>query len=162
MLARAAHHDARPAVAHHRLTVPPAPAPAPAVHVGSVFLEHLLQCTETDHRHRLSVALGVTNLGGRALLLVGAAGVSSDVRVVQPTTVRFGTQGCGRGGASPPVRLQPGGDAVVMLAFRIGRTCPRHALVSARVAFDGGPVGIVHADSSQLANLDVLGFVQCG
>src|SRR6476469_2185248 len=86
LLARAGHHPARPSAAHRHVSLPPAPAPTttkPAVHVGSVFLEHLLQCTHTDHRHRLSVAVGVTNLGGRSLLLVSAAGVSSNVVLVQ-------------------------------------------------------------------------------
>jgi hypothetical protein len=167
LLARAGHHPVRPSAAHHHVALPPAPAPTatattPAVHVGSVFLEHLLQCTHTDHHHRLSVALGVTNLGGRSLLLVSAVGVSSDIVLVQPTSVRVGTQPCGAAPARGPVRLGPGADAVITLAFRIGAACPRHALVSARVSFDGGSAGIVHADSAQLANLGRLDFVQCG
>lgn len=166
LLARAAHHDTRPAAAHRHQSIPPGPTPtgtvAPKVHVGSVFLEHLLQCTRTDHRHMLSVALGVTNLGAHPLLLLGATGVSSDAVLVQPLGVRIGASGC-KGSTTPmPVRIRPGRDAVVTLAFRIGAACPRHALVSARVSFDGGSAGVVHADSSQLANLDRLDFAQCG
>ena len=166
LLARAAHHDARPAAHRQQSTVPaPAPAPtatvAPKVHVGSVFLEHLLQCTRTDHRHVLSVAVGVTNLGAHPLELLGATGLTSDAVLVQPLSARIGTRGCAGASASPPVRIGPGRDAVVTLAFRIGAVCPRHALVSARVSFDGGAAGVVHADSSQLADLDRLRFVQC-
>jgi hypothetical protein len=167
LLARAGHHHTRSATARHKQTTLPAPAPAPApaapkVHLGSVFLQHLLQCTRTDHRHMLSVALGVTNLGDRSLLLLGASGVSSDEFLVQPSSVRIGTQPCGRRPSSVHrVLLGPGHDAVVMLAFRVGTACPSHALVSARVSFDGGPAGVIHADSSQLANLDKLKFTQC-
>jgi hypothetical protein len=166
LLARAAHHD-NPRAAAHRNVIQPGPAPTATttesrVHVGSVFLEHLLQCTRTDHHHRLTVALGVTNLGGRSLLLVSAVGVSSDLILVQPMSVRFGAHKCGGAPLPGPVRINPGADAVVTVAFRIGAECPRHALVSARVSFDGGRAGIVHADSAQLADLDRLNFVQCG
>jgi hypothetical protein len=165
LLATAAHHDARPVASRHKHTALPAPAPpspvAPTVSIGSVFLDGLLRCTRTDHRHTLSVAMGVTNLGQRSLVLLGAVGVTSDAVLVRPRGVRIGTQGCGQAPADRPVRLGPGGDAVVTLAFRVGVACPLHALVSARVSFDGGRAGVVHADSSPLADLDQLNFAQC-
>jgi hypothetical protein len=165
LLVRIGHHHSPSSAAHRHEPVPPAPAPTATprkVHVGPVFLEHLPQCTQTDHRHRLSVAIDVTNLGGRSLLVVNAVGISSDVVLVQPTNVRFGTQKCGASPEPGPVRIGPGSDSVVRLAFRIGAACPRRALLSARVSFDGGSAGIVHADSSELADLGRLGFVQCG
>lgn len=165
LLLRANHHDARPAANRHHRSVQPLPLPAPTsvrrLHIGSVFIEHLLQCTRTDHRHHLSVAMGVTNLGGHALRLVGAAGVTSDAFLVAPVGFQIGTQACDRAPATVPFRLAPGRDAVVTVTFRVGSACPRHALVSAQVAFDAGSAGVVHADSSQLANLDQLNFVQC-
>lgn len=167
LLARAAHHDSRRAAAGREHTLPPGPAPTlpantPPLHLGTVFLEHLPECTRTDHRHRLSVALGVTNLGSKALVLLGATPLTSDAVLVQPVGERLLTGGCAGTSAKGPVRLAPGADAVVALSFRIGAGCPRHALVSAEVGFDGGHAGIVHADSSLLANLDRLDFVQCG
>ena len=165
LLARANHHDARPTAHRHHQSAPPVPLPPPTpirrVHIGSVFIEHLLQCTRTDHRHHLSVAMGVTNLGGHALRLVGASGVTSNAFLVAPVGFQIGTQACASGPASVPYRLGPGRDAVVTVTFRVGSACPRHALVSAQVAFDAGSAGVVHADSSQLANLDRLNFVQC-
>ena len=165
LLARAAHHDTRPSAAH-RETVPPGPVPTasstkPAVHVGTVYLEHLDQCTQTDHRHHLSVALGVTNLGHRSLVLLRVTPVTSDASLVQPNDVHIGKRGCAITSPDDTVRLAPGAAAVVNLGFRVGPGCPRHALVSAQVSFDSGAAGIVHADSSQLANLDRLNFVQC-
>lgn len=162
-LGRTTHHPTHPAAAQHR-TVQPAPAATTArrVHLGSVFLEHLAQCTRTDHRHHLTVALGVTNLGGDPLVLVGATGISSDSLLVQPVGVSVDTKTCTGASAQTPFELDPGADAVVTLAFRIGAVCPRHALVSARVSFDGGAAGVIHADSSLLANLDKVGFTQCG
>lgn len=163
LLARAAHHDTRAAAHRHERSVQPAPAATtPVIKVGTVFLAHMLQCTRTDHRHQLSVAVGVTNLGSHSLTLINAAGVTSDAVLVQPLGVGIGTSGCASSALQHPVRIGPGRDAVVTLAFRVGAACPRHALVSARVSFDGGHAGVVHADSSQLENLDRLGFVQCG
>ena len=163
VLARANHHHAHPAADGHQRSSQPLPVPSsvPRAHVGSVFLGHLSQCTRTDHRHHLSVAVGVTNLGGHSLQLVSAAGVSSDLVLVQPVGVRFGTRSCAGTAAAVPFRLSPGDDAVVTLTFRVGALCPRHALVSAQVAFDAGSAGVVHADSSQLADLDKLRFTQC-
>jgi len=165
LLARAAHHDARQSAARHKQATQPLPLPGPTavrrVHVGSVFIEHLLRCTRTDHRHHLSVAMGLTNLGGHPLQLVGVSGVSSDLVLVRPVGFQIGRQACAGAPASVPFRLAPGGDAVVTVTFRVGSVCPRHALVSAQVAFDAGSAGVVHADSSQLANLDRLNFAQC-
>lgn len=164
LLVRANHHDSRTAANRHKeSTALPLPAPSSVrrVHVGSVYLQHMLQCTRTDHRHHLSVALGVTNLGGNSLRLVDASGVSSDAVLVQPLGFRVGKRSCASSAAAVPFRLAPGADAVVTFTFRVGSLCPRHALVSARVAFDAGSSGVVHADSSQLANLDLLRFVQC-
>ena len=165
LLARANHHDASPAADRHHQSAQPLPLPAPTpvrrVHIGSVFIEHLLQCTRTDHRHHLSVAMGVTNLGGHTLRLVGAAGVTSNAFLVAPVGFQVGSQACAHARATVPYRIAPGHDAVVTVTFRVGSVCPRHALVSAQVAFDAGSAGVVHADSSQLANLDRLNFVQC-
>src|SRR4051812_34343882 len=75
LLAHAAQHDTPANTAHRHRSLPPAPAPTAAtrpVHAGSVFFERMLGCTRTDHRHRLSVAFGVTNLGSRPLTLLGA------------------------------------------------------------------------------------------
>lgn len=162
LLARSASHESRSATDRHKRSIPPAPAPStPVIKAGTIFLAHMLQCTRTDHRHQLSVAVGVTNLGSRALTLINAAGITSDAVLVQPLGVRIGTDGCAASALQHPVRIGPGRDAVVTLAFRVGSACPRHALVSARVSFDGGSAGVVHADSSQLENLDRLKFVQC-
>ena len=165
LLARANHHDARPAANRHHQSTRPLPLPAPTkvrrVHIGSVFIEHLLQCTRTDHRHHLSVAMGVTNLGGHALRLVGASGITSNAFLVAPVGFQVGTQPCAGTPSAVPFRIAPGHDAVVTVTFRVGPVCPRHALVSAQVAFDAGSAGVVHADTSQLANLDLLNFAQC-
>jgi hypothetical protein len=162
VLARSAHHEKTAAADRHQHAVPPAPAPtSPVIKVGTIFLAHMLQCTRTDHRHQLSVAVGVTNLGSHSLTLLNATGITSDAVLVQPLGVRIGTDGCASSTLEHPVRIGPGRDAVLTLAFRVGASCPRHALVSARVSFDGGSAGVVHADSSQLENLDRLDFVQC-
>src|SRR5690348_15318909 len=70
LIAHAGHRSAP----KHRAVSPPVSAPAPVaathrVHLGSVFLEHLPECTATDHRHRLTVAVAVTNLGDNPLRL---------------------------------------------------------------------------------------------
>ena len=165
LLARANHHSASPAANRHHQSAQPVPLPVPTsvrrVHIGSVFIEHLLQCTRTDHRHHLSVAMGVTNLGGHALRLVGASGITSNAFLVAPVGFQVGSQACAHAPATVPYRIAPGHDAVVTVTFRVGSACPRHALVSASVAFDAGTAGVVHADSSQLANLDRLNFGQC-
>jgi len=162
VLARTAHHESKAAAHRPEQTIPPAPGTTtPVVKVGTIFLARMLQCTRTDHRHQLSVAVGVTNLGSRALTLINATGLTSDAVLVQPLGVGIGTDGCASSALEHPVRIGPGRDAVVTLAFRVGSECPRHALVSARVSFDGGNAGVVHADSSQLDNLDRLDFVQC-
>ena len=162
LLARAAHHASRPAASRHPQTSSPAPSPAapsPQVHVGSVFLERL--CARTDHQHFLAMALGVTNLSAHRLVLLGATGVSSDDRLVQPLDSVAGSQGCGaQRVTAKPVRLAPGDAARVAVTFRIGTACPRQAFVSARVSFDGGRFGVVHADYSELA-LAPMTFVQC-
>jgi hypothetical protein len=80
---------------------------------------------------------------------------------VQPIAVRIGRRGCASSSPDDTLRLAPGAAAVVNLGFRVGPDCPRHALVSARVSFDAGTAGILHADSSQLANFEKLSFVQC-
>lgn len=160
-IVRAGHH-ARP----HRAVQPPISAPAPVavarrVHLGSVFLEHLPQCTATDHQHHLTVAIAVTNLGDRSLRLVGASGLTSDPFVVRPTRLSFGSPPCGRIPSGRSVRIASGAVAVVRLQFYVADKCPGTAAVSARVTFDGGRNGFIHADSSQLANLSQLRFAQC-
>jgi hypothetical protein len=162
-IARAGHSSSP----KHRAPPPPISAPAPVaarhpVHLGSVFLEHLPQCTVTDHRHNLSVAVAVTNLGDRSLQLVGASGLTSDTFVVRPTTVSVGSPPCGRPPVGHLVHVASGDVVVVRLQFYVADKCPDDALVSARIAFDGGRRGIIHADSSQLADLSQLTFVQCG
>jgi hypothetical protein len=131
------------------------------VHLGSVFLEHLPQCTSTDHRHRLTVAVAVTNLGDKALRLVSVSGLTSNPFVVRPTALSIGAPPCGRTRADRVVHIASGGEAVVRLQFYVADKCPGNALVSARIAFDGGRAGPIHADSSQLANLAQLDFTQC-
>lgn len=156
-------HTASP---KHRAQQPPISAPAPVaathrVHLGSVFLEHLPQCTVTDHRHELAVAVAVTNLGDRALQLVGASGLTSNPFVVRPTTLSIGRPPCGRAPVRHAVLIDSGHVVVVRLQFYVADKCPGEALVSARISFDGGRQGLIHADSSQLANLSQLSFVQC-
>jgi len=167
LFARAGHHDARPA-ASHRETVPPGPAPTATataesreVHVGSVYLEHMIQCTVTNHNHYLRVSLRVINLSADALELVGVSAISSNSLFVKEQSAQVARHGCAGAPGKTPMRLQPGGAAVATFEFRVGPFCPRRVLVSARVSFDGGSAGVVHADSSQLANLDRLNFVQC-
>lgn len=157
-------HPSRP---KHRSAAPPISAPAPVaatrrVHLGSVFLEHLPQCTVTDHRHNLSVAVAVTNLGDRSLQLVGASGLTSNPFVVRPTTLSIGRPPCGRAPVGHTVRVASGDVVIVRLQFYVADKCPGTALVSARIAFDGGRQGMIHADSSQLADLSQLSFAQCG
>ena len=161
-IARAGHHShPRP-----RDVPPPISAPAPVaasrrVHLGSVFLEHLPQCTVTDHRHNLTVAVAVTNLGDHALRLVGASGLTSNPFVIRPTTLSFGGPPCGRRSSANVVHIGSGGVVVVRLQFYVAGKCPGAALVSARITFDGGRNGVIHADSSQLADLGQLAFTQC-
>lgn len=150
----------------HHTGSPPVSAPAPVaathrVHLGSVFLEHLPECTATDHRHRLTVAVAVTNLGDNPLRLVGASGLTSNPFVVRPTTLSFGGPPCGRSRAARDVRIASGKVVIVRLQFYVADKCPGTALVSARITFDGGRRGVIHADSSQLANLSQLAFAQC-
>lgn len=145
---------------------PPISAPLPVavrqpVSLGSVFLEHLPQCTATDHRHSLTVALAVTNLGDQALQLVGASGLTSNPFVVRPTTLSIGRPPCGRAPIGHAVHITSGHVVIVRLQFYVADKCPGTALVSARIAFDGGPQGLIHADSSQLADLSQLRFTQC-
>lgn len=161
-IARAAHTSSP----KHRVQQPPINAPAPVaathrVHLGSVFLEHLPQCTVTDHRHNLAVAVAVTNLGDRTLRLVGASGLTSNPFVVRPTTLSIGRPPCGRAPVGHAVQITSGDVVIVRLEFYVADKCPGTALVSARIAFDGGQQGLIHADSSQLANLSQLSFTQC-
>jgi hypothetical protein len=59
-----------------------------------------------------------------------------------------------------PVRLPPSGAVVIALSFRVRGGCPGATELAARVVFeDGGR--IVHADSSQLADLSALRFPGC-
>jgi hypothetical protein len=61
---------------------------SPAAHVanyGSVFLEPLAQCLQTDHRHHIRVALAVTNLTVARLRLITATLASS------PSGIRLAT-----------------------------------------------------------------------
>jgi len=162
LIARTTPHHAH----RHAAAQPPINGPAPAaetkhVHLGTIFLEHLPECTTTDHLHRLTVALGVTNLGARTLHLVSAAGVTSDPFAVRPTAQSLGRLPCGVVPASDTVQIRPAAVAVVRLHFYVTDKCPRTALVSARIGFDGGRAGVVHADSSELANLAELDFSQC-
>ena len=77
------------------------------------------------------------------------------------TGVRLGLGSCAAAGGTDPVRLAPAANAVVAMTFRVGEECPRNTLIAARVTFDTGATGIVHADSSELTNLDGLRFAQC-
>jgi hypothetical protein len=162
LLAHASPHHA----VRHTSADEPAPGPAPGevtehVHLGTVFLEHLPACTTTDHRHQLTVALGVTNLGARTLRLISATGLTSDPFAVRPTAQSLGRLPCGGIRASRVVQIRPAAVAVVRLHFYVTDKCPRAALVSARIGFDGGRAGVVHADSSELADLGELDFAQC-
>src|SRR4051794_1729651 len=69
VLARNASNDSNDSDGSRRPPAPTAspstsPAPQPSGRpAGTVFLEHLPGCTRTDHRHALTVAFGVDNLG---------------------------------------------------------------------------------------------------
>ena len=156
-------HTASPG---HRATQPPISAPAPVaarprVHLGSVFLEHLPQCTATDHRHSLTVAVAVTNLGDQALRVVGASGLTSNPFVVRPTTLSIGRAPCGSAPIGHAVSIGSGQVVIVRLNFYVANQCPGTALVSARIAFDGARLGLIHGDSSHVAHLSQVSFSQC-
>jgi hypothetical protein len=147
---RAAATGASPASTHRSVNSP-----------GSVFLEHLPKCTRTDHHHVLTVAFGVTNLGPKSLLLLAAAPLTSDDGVLRLTRVRLGVDACGAGGGKNPIELAPTGEAVAAMTFHVNAECPHRTIVAARVTFEAGGGGIVHSDSSGLANLSELTFAQC-
>jgi hypothetical protein len=161
LVAEAAHPSSRGRAAHATATGSPTPvAVVRRIHIGSVFLQHLPACTRTDHHHRLTVAVGVRNIGGQALQLISGVGRSTDPFAIRPFGSSFGPGPCG-GSRAAPLRIESGSVTVVRLRFYVANKCPNDALVSARVAFDGGHAGVVHADSSQLADLSKLGFTQC-
>jgi hypothetical protein len=128
---------------------------------GSVFLEHLPKCTQTDHHSTLTVAFTVNNLGAGPLVLLGAAPLTGGDDALRLTRVRLGADACAGDGGARPVRLARAGSAVVAMSFRVGARCPDASPVAARVTFDAGPAGIVHADSSALTDLSRLAFAQC-
>ena len=135
-------------------------AAASAPDRGSVFLEHLGACTRTDLRTRLTVALGVTNLGARPLRLLGAVPISA-VAGLRLTRVQIGRGPCAAGGGSRPVTLPPAAGAVVSLSFSLGPACPRDSPLAARVSFDASG-RLVQGESSQLLDLSRLRFAECG
>lgn len=154
------HRGAKPHVA---FPSPPAltssPAPAPTAD-DSVFLEHLGGCTSTDHRHRLTVAFEVTNLGSRPLRVVTVRPLDVDGAALRLDRVRVGTGPCAASGSVRQVRLAPTAATVVALSFRLDTRCPRDSPLAARVTFLAGG-SFEHADTSELVDLSRLGFAQC-
>ena len=138
---------------------PPATAVATPTSPRSVFLEHLGGCTRTDHRRGLTLAFAVTNLSAAPLRLLSATPLFSDA-TLRLTRVRIGTGPCASGARDRPVRLVSAGRVVVAMSFGLGVTCPRHTQVQARVTFRSGS-RLLHADSSELADLSHLAFTQC-
>ncbi|MBV9293418.1 MAG: hypothetical protein JO222_13295 [Frankiales bacterium] len=145
------------------LPPPVAPLPSdirpPTSVPGSVFIEHLAGCTTTDHRHRLTLAFAVTNLGRRPLQLVAATPhVLGGTLLLDQ--VRIGAGPCAAVGDDRPRRLQSAGTAVVAMSFRLGLGCPHDASVLARMTFRRSGL-LLHADSAQLADLSAISFQQC-
>ena len=142
---------------------PVAPSPSdtrpPTPVAGSVFIEHLARCTRTDHRHRLTLAFAVTNLGRRPLQLVAAT-----PQVLGGTLlldqVRIGAGPCAAVGDDRARRLLSAGSAVVAMSFRLGLGCPHDASVLARMTFRRSGL-VLHAESTQLADLSAISFQQC-
>ena len=144
----------------------PFPLPEPVVvprapQRGSVFLEHLDACTRTDHRSRVTVAVGVTNLTSRPLRLLGAIPLRVDPRV-EFTGSRIGPPPCAAAASPRSIRLAPSRVAVVLLSFAVPPQCLPDSALAARVVFDLGGHHELHADSSQLADLGRLGLSDCG
>jgi hypothetical protein len=155
------------ALAGHRERRHPSAEPTPtsttaltvADSPGVVFLHHLDRCTTTDHRRLLRIAFGVTNLSDRTLHLLHATPILSNA-ALRLTAVQFGRPPCAAGGSTRPVRLGGAGTVVVALTFRIAELCPKNTEVAARVTFGSG-ADVLHADSSELADLGRLTFAQC-
>jgi hypothetical protein len=138
----------------------PVPEPVRTTNQGSVFLEHLTGCLRTDHRRRLTVAFGVTNLGARPLRLLKASPTVSSGGLAL-TAESIGPGPCAATGRNRGVRLASAQTVVVALTFHVGPGCPRHTLVAARVTFRTAEAALVHADTSALADLSQLSFAQC-
>jgi hypothetical protein len=126
---------------------------------GSVFLEHLTRCTGIDHRNGLTVAFAVTNLGTEPVQLLSAT-LLTPGSALRLTKVRIGGGRCAGGAPDQPVRLVSAARVVVAMSFGLGPDCPRKTGVQARVAFRAGG-RLLHADSSELADLSRLTFAQC-
>ncbi|MEA3111947.1 MAG: hypothetical protein QOG58_1746, partial [Caballeronia sp.] len=77
-------------------TTPARPEPAIVREGGSVFLEHLAECTRTDHRSRLTLAFDVTNLSNHPLRIVSASFLGG-VSGVRLTGVHIGPKTHGGG-----------------------------------------------------------------
>ena len=144
--------------------VPPPPLPttlpARSVHYsGAVFLEPLDQCVRTDHRQTLRLAVEVTNLTNSRLRIINAALVSSvpDVRLAR---LAYWSRPCGGVITGRALALAPAGHLVVAMTLALGSTCPATSLLGARLTFDIAGTQ-VQAESSALANLAKVHFVQC-
>ena len=138
---------------------PAAVAPARTPFGGSVFLEPLAQCLQTDHARTLRLALQVTNLTNGRLRLVTATPVSTlpDIKVTQ---LRYWARPCGGVVTDQALVLPPSGHVVVAMSLDLGATCPSTHTVDARLIFDAGG-RVLEAESSPLANLSQVQFVQC-
>jgi len=165
----AAHHHSSPparavAPSPHPLTplssLPPTPAaPQPAVNLGTVFLEPLAECLQTDHRQRLRVALAVTNLTNARLRLITATPETTlpGLRLAQ---VRYWTRPCGAVVTDRQPVLPPSRELVVAFTFDLGPECPYGGIISSRITFESGGHQL-RAESTTLVDLTRVGFKQC-
>lgn len=165
LAALAGHPAARP---HPHADEPqPQPVPTPPRQVarvqtyhGSVFLEPLEQCLQTDHERTLRLAVQVTNLTNSRLRLVTATPVST-LPGYRLGAVRFWARPCGGTITDRALDLPPSGHVVVALNLILGNGCPSQHTVDARLTFHGSS-GYLEAESSPLANLTRVPFAQCG
>jgi hypothetical protein len=156
---------------HARSSAPVVPTPSP-IHLsppvalpkqpphGSVFLQHLDECTRGDREGHVTIALGVTNLSEAPLRLLRATPlrVDNDLRFAG---ARMGSPPCGVKGVSHSVRLAPAQGAVVTLMFVVRPHCLHDTAVAARLTFAMADHHTLHADSSDLADLSRLHYVSC-
>lgn len=156
---------------HPRATAAPTSAAStPATHVstspaartanyGSVFLEPLAQCLQTDHRRHIRVALAVTNLTTARLRLITAT-LASSPSGLHLAAVRFWTGPCGASVVPNTPTLPPSGHVVVAFTLDVGPTCPAGAVVTARITFTAHGRRL-QTESPDLVDLTRLGFAQC-
>lgn len=154
------HPKAAPAIA---TSTPPAQvSTSPAARTadyGSVFLEPLAQCLQTDHRRHIRVALAVTNLTTARLRLITAT-LASSPSGLHLAAVRFWTGPCGASVVPNTPTLPPSGHVVVAFTLDVGPSCPAGSVVTARITFTAHGRRL-QTESPDLVDLTRLGFAQC-